>query len=285
MSACRKVAVVTGGNRGIGISLVRNLCQTFDGAVYLTARSEERGKKAVQDLKAEGLNPCFHQLDIDSRDSICDFAKYLKETYGGVNVVIANGSVSYEKNSPVPLSEQSEGYIRVNNIGNANLYQALEPLLRQDGRYVIVSSGFGRLSKIPQKLRPKFQTENKSIDQLNCVLNEYVTSTKDGSFKEKGWPDWPNVVSKLGLVALTRIIVRNLKGNPRRLLVNASCPGWTVTDAARSFLDERGMFGNVKAKHPDEAAVDMIWLATLPPGTTSPHGELIQYRKVLSYEG
>ncbi|XP_046559758.1 carbonyl reductase [NADPH] 1-like [Haliotis rubra] len=188
MSACRKVAVVTGGNRGIGISLVRNLCQTFDGAVYLTARNEERGKKAVQDLKAEGLSPCFHQLDIDSRDSICDFAKYLKETYGGVNVIIANGSVSYEKNSPVPLSEQSEGYIRVNNIGNANLYQALEPLLRQDGRYVIVSSGFGQLSHISEKLRPKFQTDNMSIDQLNCVLNEYVTSTKDGSYKEKGWP-------------------------------------------------------------------------------------------------
>ncbi|XP_046373278.2 carbonyl reductase [NADPH] 1-like [Haliotis rufescens] len=285
MSGSWRVAVVTGGNRGIGRSLVRNLCQTFDGTVYLTARNEERGKKAVQDLKTQGLNPRFHQLDIDSRDSICDFAKHLKETHDGVDVVIANGAVSYEKNSPIPLEEQSEANIRINNIGNANLYQALEPLLRQDGRYVIVSSRFGQLTNISEKLRPKFQTDNMSIDQLNCVLSEYVTSTKDGSYKDKGWPDWPNVMSQVGRVALTRIIVQSLKDNPRRLLVNASCPGWTVTDAARSYLDVRGMFGDVKAKNPDEAAVDLVWLATLPAGTTSPHGELVQYRKIVSYEG
>jgi hypothetical protein len=41
----------------------------------------------------------------------------------------------------------------------------------------------------------------------------------------------------------------------------------------------------VEAKTPDEAAIDVLWLATLPPGTSMPCGELIQYRKVIPFRG
>ncbi len=76
---------------------------------------------------------------------------------------------------------------------------------------------------------------------------------------------------------------RQLKIGPREnLIVNASCPGWTITDATKSYLEEKGEFGGNKAKKPDEAAVDVLYLATIPSGTLEPNGKLVQYRKVLA---
>ena len=49
--ASSKVAVVTGSNKGIGFAIVKQLCQQFDGTVYLTSRDEGRGKAAVAELE------------------------------------------------------------------------------------------------------------------------------------------------------------------------------------------------------------------------------------------
>jgi len=46
-----KVAIVTGANKGIGLAVVRALCQQFEGTVYLTARNAELGQKAVEDCQ------------------------------------------------------------------------------------------------------------------------------------------------------------------------------------------------------------------------------------------
>jgi len=56
-----KVIIVTGANTGLGLALVRQFCQKYgDGAiVYLTARDQERGLKAVNLLNQEGLEPRF----------------------------------------------------------------------------------------------------------------------------------------------------------------------------------------------------------------------------------
>ncbi|KAI4792071.1 hypothetical protein KUCAC02_033628 [Chaenocephalus aceratus] len=66
-----KVAVVTGSNKGIGLAIVRALCQQhYHGDVYLTARDSGRGDEAVKSLAADGLTAKFHQLDINDEKSI-----------------------------------------------------------------------------------------------------------------------------------------------------------------------------------------------------------------------
>lgn len=92
-----KVAIVTGSNRGIGNSIVKGLAQSFKGIVYLTARDEESGKKAVADLKKDhGLEVKFHQLDIDNLDSIKKFASYIKEQHNGVDILVNNAAIAYK---------------------------------------------------------------------------------------------------------------------------------------------------------------------------------------------
>lgn len=78
-----RVAIVTGANKGIGLAIVRRMCKEFSGDVVLTARDESRGRTAVSQLEGEGLHPKFHQLDLDSRDSINALKQFVEKSYGG----------------------------------------------------------------------------------------------------------------------------------------------------------------------------------------------------------
>lgn len=77
-----KVAVVTGSNRGIGLSIVKGLAKDFDGDVYLTARDENKGKEGLQELEKQGVDVVkvkFHKLDIADEQSIKNLAAFIKE--------------------------------------------------------------------------------------------------------------------------------------------------------------------------------------------------------------
>lgn len=90
------VAVVTGSNKGIGFAIVRALCKQFPGDVYVTARDTGRGQEAVAKLQEEGLHALFHQLDIDDLQSIRALRDFLKEKYGGLNVLVNNAGIAFK---------------------------------------------------------------------------------------------------------------------------------------------------------------------------------------------
>lgn len=90
------VAVVTGSNKGVGFAIVRALCKQFPGDVYLTARDTGRGQEAVAKLQEEGLCALFHQLDIDDLQSIRALRDFLKEKYGGLNVLVNNAGIAFK---------------------------------------------------------------------------------------------------------------------------------------------------------------------------------------------
>merc|ERR1712168_1745173 len=137
--ASPRVAVVTGGNKGIGFGVMKELCAKFDGTVYLTARDESRGKEAVEKLNKLGFSPKFHQLDIDDGKSIERFRDYIKSTYGGFDVLVNNAAMAYKNAATDPMGEQAENSIRVNFFGTLAVYRHLYPLLRPGARVANVS--------------------------------------------------------------------------------------------------------------------------------------------------
>lgn len=60
------------------------------------ARNETRGRNAVKELEKEGLHPKFHLLDISSLESIKSLASYLKEHYGGLDLLVNNAAIAYK---------------------------------------------------------------------------------------------------------------------------------------------------------------------------------------------
>ncbi|XP_023952360.2 carbonyl reductase [NADPH] 3-like [Bicyclus anynana] len=223
-----KVAIVTGGNKGIGLATVRGLCQRFEGIVYLTSRDVARGEKAVSDLQKEGLNPKYHQLDISDNKSVEVFRDYIKETYGGIDVLVNNAAIHYPRDSTVPISVKAEQTLFVNYFSTLSTCEILFPILRDGARVVNVSSSAGRLNHIlNQELRQKFEDPTLTIPELSNLMRDYVDAAKLGTHAA----DWGNssyAVSKVGLNALTKVQQRLL--NDRDIKVNAVHPGFVDTD-------------------------------------------------------
>ncbi|XP_020400446.1 uncharacterized isoform X4 [Zea mays] len=174
-----RIAVVTGGNKGIGLEVCRQLAGAGATVVVLTARDETRGAAAAQELRESGLSDViFHQLDITDAASVSRLAEFLKARFGKLDILVNNaavGAVEYvqdpadsstseEELSGMDMVQRlqcmlkrvretydaaTEG-IKTNYYGIKHVIEALLPLLQasSDGRIVNVSSDFGLLRLI-----------------------------------------------------------------------------------------------------------------------------------------
>lgn len=170
-------------------------------------RNEELGKQAVEKLESEGLKPKFHQLDIDSGDSIEKFKNYISSTYGGLDILINNAAIAYKMASTAPFTEQATNTVRVNFTGTLNVTRALLPLVRPGGRIVNVSSMVSKLSQVSSQLQKKFSDPRLTEEELVGLMKRFVDDVFVGDHKDKGWSNTAYGMSKLGLTALTKVCV------------------------------------------------------------------------------
>ncbi|ELW67865.1 Carbonyl reductase [NADPH] 1 [Tupaia chinensis] len=258
MSSCSRVALVTGGNKGIGLAIVRDLCRQFSGDVVLTARDEARGRAAVQQLQAEGLNPRFHQLDIDDIQSIRTLRDFLRKEYGGLDVLVNNAGIAFKTADPTPFHIQAEVTMKTNFFGTRDVSTELLPLIKPHGRVVNVSSMVSvmALKKCSPELQQKFRSETITEEELVELMNKFVEDTKKGVHQKEGWPNTAYGVTKIGVTVLSRIHARKLR--------------WVSTDMA----------GPKATKSPEEGAETPVYLALLPPNADGPHGQFVSEKKV-----
>ena len=109
-----KVAIVTGGNKGIGFAIVKGLAKLFDGDVFLTARNIERGMAAVKALEEENIKVKFHQLDIDDPKSNAALSAFIKESYGGIDILVNNAGIAFNNDATEPVGFQAKVTIATN---------------------------------------------------------------------------------------------------------------------------------------------------------------------------
>jgi NAD(P)-dependent dehydrogenase (short-subunit alcohol dehydrogenase family) len=194
MSSNRKIAIVTGANRGIGLEICRQLASQ-NLQVILTSRNPESGEAATKQLRSTGLDVTYFPLDVTQQPSVEQLASYIRKTFSRLDVLVNNAGVLYDSTSSVldaPLATL-EKTLGTNLFGSLRLCQALVPLMkaRNYGRIVNVSSGAGQLFDM-----------------------------------RSGYPTYR--ISKTALNSFTRILANELKGT--HILVNAVCPGWVKTD-------------------------------------------------------
>ncbi|XP_015428855.1 PREDICTED: carbonyl reductase [NADPH] 1-like [Dufourea novaeangliae] len=253
------IAVVTGGNKGIGFAIVRGLCKQFDGIVYLTARDTTRGLNAIKELEKEGLTPKFHQLDVTEESSVIVFRDHLQKTHGGLDILVNNAAIAFKVAATESFSVQAEETIRVNYFALRKVCNILYPLLRPHARVVHLSSSAGRLSLIPsESLRKRFSDPKLTEEELDNIMREFVESTKADTHLKDGWANSTYVVSKVGVSALTRIHQTIFNSDPREdLVVNAVHPGYVDTN----------MTSHKGTLTPDQGAEAPLYCALLPENT------------------
>ncbi|XP_046392020.1 carbonyl reductase [NADPH] 3-like [Ischnura elegans] len=275
-----KVAVVTGGNKGIGYAIAKGLCEKFDGVVYLTARDEGRGKAAVAELNKLGFKPLFHVLDIEKTDTVVAFKEHIVKTHGGIDVLVNNAAIAFKHDAKEPFGQQAEVTVRVNFTSVLNTCHVLFSILRPGARVVNLSSCCGHLFKIngeephASKLRERFASPSLTEDELCALMEEFVKAAKAGDHVAKGWSNSAYNASKVGLSALTRIQQRAFDADTSRpgIVVNHVHPGYVDTD----MTSHKGPLTI------EEGAVAPLYLALLPPTeSTTPKGAYVWKDKTI----
>jgi len=85
--------VVTGGNKGIGLEVCRQLAAS-GVTVVLAARDETRGAAAAEKLREQGVaGVIFHQLDVTDASSIARLAEFLKARFGRLDILVNNAAI------------------------------------------------------------------------------------------------------------------------------------------------------------------------------------------------
>ncbi|RUS82997.1 hypothetical protein EGW08_009234 [Elysia chlorotica] len=181
-----KVAVVTGANKGIGFQIVRDLCKRFEGDVILTSRDDSRGKTAVETLKKEGLDPKYHQLDINDHSSVVRLRDFLQSTYGGLDVLVNNAGILYESElfSQIcsetleivpPFGEVAKNTCQVNFFANLDVCEVLFPILRPHSRVCNMSSGAGKkaLGETSKAWTDRLLSADIDIEELKDIVHTY----------------------------------------------------------------------------------------------------------------
>ncbi|WP_454857878.1 SDR family oxidoreductase [Promicromonospora soli] len=197
MSIARRVAVVTGGNRGIGLEICRQLAG-LDYHVVLTARDADRADEQARSLDASctgevsGLG-----LDVVDGPAVEAAFRHLRKQHGRIDVLVNNAGIAVDGASHRPSSPD---FTRIGRTLETNLLGAwrccaeVVPSMR--------ARGYGRIV-------------NLSSTMASLDLTRSSTS-----------PAYR--ISKTGLNMLTRTLAIELNGTG--ILVNAASPGYTRTD-------------------------------------------------------
>ncbi|KAG5035811.1 hypothetical protein JHK87_010721 [Glycine soja] len=235
------VAVVTGGNRGIGFEICRQLAG-HGVTVVLTSRDESVGVESAKVLQEGGLTEvACHQLDILDPSSINQFAHWLKENYGGLDILVNNAGVNFNQGSENNV-ENARNVIDTNYYGTKSMIEAMIPLMKPSAagaRIVNVSSRLGRLNGKRNRVENDALREQLSDDEslteelIDGMISNFLQQVEDGSWRSEGWPhsftDYS--VSKLAVNAYTRFLARKFSERPEgeKIYINCYCPGWVKT--------------------------------------------------------
>ncbi len=229
-----KVVLITGANKGIGKEIARQL-GLLGYTIVLTARDQQAGTMAVEELVAAGCDAHTVPLEVTSADDIANLAKYIEKNYGKLDVLVNNAGIAIEWDGKPTNSEKVRRTLEVNLIAPYAITEALVPLLSlsDDARVINHSSQLG------------------SIDAAENMW-QYISS-----FMTVGYS-----TSKAGLNMLTQIQSKTLafKG----IAVAAAHPGWVKTDLG----------SDAAPMEVEEGASTVVSLVTIAR-EQFPHGQLV----------
>jgi NAD(P)-dependent dehydrogenase (short-subunit alcohol dehydrogenase family) len=203
MTTTKKIALVTGGNKGIGLEISRNLSGA-ECVVLLGARNVERGQNAIRQLEHAGLNDVhFIELDVTRQDTITAAAKQIESRYGHLDILMNNAGVNL-RGDGMPGAADLDVVQKVfdaNFFGALRVVQGFLPLLHKSaaGRIVNVSSGLGSLAFNSDSSWPGYDTKLIGYNASKAALN-----------------------------MLTVQLAYELRGT--KIKVNSANPGYTKTD-------------------------------------------------------
>jgi len=203
------VALITGGNRGLGYQIARRL-SALEFTVVLTARRREAGDSAAAALSTGPRRVEACRLDVLDKISICETCEFIRHRYGRLDVLVNNAGAHANGDGPGLTLEPSvlRDAIESNCVGALQVTQAMAPLLKTAaGRVINISS----LLALPAQM-----------SQLPGQFFGYR-------------------IAKAALNAVTAGLAEELR--PQGVSVNAVHPGWLKTSMGGPHAPEEATAG------------------------------------------
>ncbi len=199
MTEARRVAIVTGGTRGIGAAITRRLAADGTHVCAVFHSAEQSAETLRDEVSAAGGSVTLHRGDVGDRAFCRGLVDEGVATQGGVDYLVNNAGLLVE-NSAVRMTEQEwDDALRVNLSGPFHLAQAVLPTM--------IERGFGR------------------------IVNVGSVTAAMGSAVEVGYG-----AAKAGLLGMTRSLARSVAR--KGITVNLVVPGVYDTDMTRSMRPE-----------------------------------------------
>ena len=168
MSLKGKVAVVTGGNGGIGLGFASGLAQA--GAdIAIWARNIEKNEAAVKKLKSLGVNAKAFNVDVADKNQIDQAMLDTEKAYGGVDILVANAGINIRKAPENYLPDEVDRIIKVNLTGVFDCCQAVYPSMKKRGGGKIITVG-SLTSVFGFGIAPIYSATKGAVVQLTMSL-------------------------------------------------------------------------------------------------------------------
>jgi NAD(P)-dependent dehydrogenase (short-subunit alcohol dehydrogenase family) len=203
--AKKKVALVTGGNKGIGLETARQLGK-LGITVLIGARDLAKGEAAAAELKKDGVDVRAVKLDVDNSADYEAVKKLIEKDYGVLDILINNAGIMIDSRKGNETSKTSQDILRktfnTNFFAVVGLTQALLPLLKK-------SLGGGRIVNLSSIL---------GSNTLHATPGSFIYDAKTFAYD----------ASKAALNSFTIHLAHELKDT--KIKVNSAHPGWVKTE-------------------------------------------------------
>lgn len=195
----QKVAIVTGGSRGIGRAIVETLARKGINVIANYNQSEEKAKQLQENLEKENIHIDIIKADVSKREEVKNMVDMVIKKYGKIDVLINNAGISQEKLFQDITDEDWEHVMKVNLYSAFCATQEVLPymLSQKSGCIINISSIYGIIGG-------------------SCAVSYSAT--------------------KAGMDGMTKALAKEL--GPSNIRVNSIAPGWIDTDMNKQYTEE-----------------------------------------------
>ena len=194
-----KVAVVTGGSRGIGRAIAEKFAENGANLAIIATRATEEAKKFIEELKEKGVDARIYTCDIKNPEEVESAAEEITADFGGVDILVNNAGITRDNILP------SLSIMDIGDVIDVNLKGTM----------------FVTRSFIRQFVRKK----NGNIINISSVV---------GLMGNKGQANY--AASKAGIIGFTKTVAKEY--GSRNIRCNAIAPGYIETDMTALLGDE-----------------------------------------------
>ena len=144
-----KVAIVTGGSRGIGAAIVKRLAQEGAHVAFTYSKSVAEAEKVKASIGVPGINVSAYQADARNPDGMSYLAASIKQEFGAIDILINNAGVWHMGAIGAMTQEEFKSVYSVNIESVFALTNAVVPSMQDGGRIVNIGSGLGVRAMYP----------------------------------------------------------------------------------------------------------------------------------------